>query len=78
MNYKKFTAKVDEETGKIAGFFSTYDKTPDSYGDIIEPGAFHLTRMATLSNRVHSPRQSQTAKLLVIRFLFVSITTSAP
>lgn len=43
MNYKKFTAKVDEETGKIAGFFSTYDRQPDSYGDIIEPGAFTKT-----------------------------------
>ena len=43
MNYKKFTAKVDEETGKIAGFFSTYDKQPDSYGDIIETGAFTKT-----------------------------------
>ena len=40
MKYKTFSAKVDEETGMIAGFFSTYDKTPDSYGDIIEPGAF--------------------------------------
>lgn len=37
--YKSFELKADE-TGKIAGFFSTYDKTPDSYGDIIEPGAF--------------------------------------
>ena len=37
--YKSFELKADE-TGKIAGFFSTYDKTPDSYGDLIEPGAF--------------------------------------
>lgn len=43
MKYKTFSAKVDEETGMIAGFFSTYDKTPDSYGDIIEPGAFTET-----------------------------------
>ena len=43
MKYKTFSAKVDEETGMIAGFFSTYDKTPDSYGDIIEPGAFTKT-----------------------------------
>lgn len=37
--FKTFDMKADE-TGKIAGFFSTYDKEPDSYGDIIEPGAF--------------------------------------
>lgn len=43
MKYKTFSAKVDDETGMIAGFFSTYDKTPDSYGDIIEPGAFTET-----------------------------------
>ena len=43
MKYKTFSAKVDEETGMIAGFFSTYDKTPDSYGDMIEPGAFTET-----------------------------------
>ena len=43
MYYKSFAAKVDEESGKIAGFFSTYEKTPDSYGDIIEPGAFTKT-----------------------------------
>lgn len=42
MLYKTFEIKADE-TGKIAGFFSTYDKTPDSYGDIIEPGAFTET-----------------------------------
>ena len=40
--YKSFELKADE-TGKIAGFFSTYDKEPDSYGDIIEPGAFTET-----------------------------------
>ena len=40
--YKSFEMKADE-TGKIAGFFSTYEKTPDSYGDIIEPGAFTKT-----------------------------------
>ena len=43
MNYKKFTAKVDEDSGKIAGYFSTYKKEPDSYGDIVEPGAFTKT-----------------------------------
>ena len=38
MRYKTLELKADE-TGKIAGFFSTYEKTPDSYGDIIAPGA---------------------------------------
>ena len=31
------------ENGTISGYFSTYEKTPDSYGDIIEPGAFTKT-----------------------------------
>lgn len=42
MRYKTLELKADE-TGKIAGFFSTYEKIPDSYGDIIEPGAFTKT-----------------------------------
>ena len=42
--YKSFELKAKEdETGMIAGFFSTYDETPDSYGDIIKPGAFTET-----------------------------------
>lgn len=40
--YKSFEMKADD-SGKIAGFFSTYEKTPDSYGDIIEAGAFTKT-----------------------------------
>lgn len=42
MLYKTMQLKADE-AGKISGFFSTYEKTPDSYGDIIEPGAFSGT-----------------------------------
>lgn len=42
MLYKTFEAKVNE-AGSVAGFFSTYDKVPDSYGDIIEPGSFTKT-----------------------------------
>lgn len=42
MNYKTMQLKADE-AGKIAGFFSTYEQTPDSYGDIIMPGAFTKT-----------------------------------
>lgn len=42
--YKSFELKSKEdETGMIAGFFSTYDEEPDSYGDIIRPGAFTET-----------------------------------
>lgn len=40
--YKTFEIKADE-AGTISGFFSTYDREPDSYGDIIEPGAFTET-----------------------------------
>lgn len=36
---KSFEMKANE-VGEISGFFSTYEKTPDSYGDIIESGAF--------------------------------------
>ena len=42
MLYKTFESKVNE-AGSVAGFFSTYDKVPDSYGDIIDPGAFTKT-----------------------------------
>ena len=40
--FKSFEMKANE-VGEISGFFSTYEKTPDSYGDIIEPGAFTKT-----------------------------------
>ena len=40
--YKSFEMKA-AENGSIEGYFSTYEKTPDSYGDIIEPGAFTET-----------------------------------
>ena len=29
--------------GSVAGYFSTYDRTPDAYGDIVAPGAFAKT-----------------------------------
>lgn len=32
--------KSDEGAGTISGYFSTYDRIPDSYGDVIEAGAF--------------------------------------
>lgn len=42
MLFKSVQLKADE-AGKITGFFSTYEQTPDSYGDIIMPGAFTKT-----------------------------------
>lgn len=38
--YKNFGLKADAESGKISGYFSTYDRIPDSYGDIVAEGAF--------------------------------------
>lgn len=38
--YKSFDIKADEGAGTISGYFSTYDRIPDSYGDVIAPGAF--------------------------------------
>ena len=37
--YKNFEMKADE-SGTISGYFSTYDRIPDSYGDVVAPGAF--------------------------------------
>ena len=41
--YKNFDIKADEGSGKISGYFSTYDRIPDSYGDIVAEGAFTET-----------------------------------
>ena len=38
--YKSFDIKADEGTGTITGYFSTYDRIPDSYGDVVAKGAF--------------------------------------
>lgn len=40
--YKSFELKLGE-AGTISGFFSTYDRIPDSYGDVIAKGAFKET-----------------------------------
>jgi len=43
----KFEVKeVDEEEGTFTGYAATFSKTPDSYGDIIDPGAFKKTLKA--------------------------------
>lgn len=41
--YKSFDIKADEGAGTISGYFSTYDPIPDSYGDVVAPGAFTET-----------------------------------
>ena len=41
--YKTFKIKSDDETGKISGYFATYDRIPDSYDDVIAEGAFTET-----------------------------------
>ena len=42
--YKEFALiKSSDDAGTISGYFSTYDRIPDSYGDIIAPGAFTET-----------------------------------
>lgn len=38
--FKEFKIKSAEDTGTISGYFTTYDRIPDAYGDIIAPGAF--------------------------------------
>lgn len=43
LNYKSFDTKSDGDSGQISGYFSTYDRIPDSYGDIVAPGAFTET-----------------------------------
>ena len=41
--YKEFEVKSAEDAGTISGYFSTYDREPDSYGDVIAKGAFTET-----------------------------------
>lgn len=41
MGYLQKSFKADiNDAGVITGYFSTYDREPDSYGDVIAPGAF--------------------------------------
>lgn len=35
--------EVNADNGTISGYFSTFDEIPDSYGDIVKPGAFSET-----------------------------------
>ena len=43
--------EVDEELGVFTGYAATFSKTPDSWGDIIDPGAFKKT-LKEAGNRV--------------------------
>lgn len=43
MLFKNFEIKSEKDTGTISGYFSTYDRIPDSYGDVVAPGAFTET-----------------------------------
>ena len=40
---KSFNVKAAEDGGSVSGYFSTFDEIPDSYGDIVSPGAFKTT-----------------------------------
>ena len=44
--FKSAAIKAADDTGTISGYFSTYDIDPDSYGDIVAPGAFTKTLAA--------------------------------
>ena len=48
MLFKSF--KAEEDNGTITGYFSTYDRIPDSYGDVIAPGAFEETIKARIES----------------------------
>lgn len=49
--YKSFALlKSAEDAGTISGYFSTYDRIPDSYGDVIAPGAFTDTIKARIES----------------------------
>lgn len=46
-------AEGDEANATVTGYASTFDRTPDSYGDIVAPGAFteSLARWASLNEQ---------------------------
>jgi HK97 family phage prohead protease len=58
----KFEVKmVDDQTGIFEGYAATFSKKPDSYGDVIEPGAFTKT-LQEGANRIkilwnHNPNE---------------------
>lgn len=40
MRFKDYEATVSDDGGTITGYASTFDREPDSYGDVVAPGAF--------------------------------------
>lgn len=44
--FKSYGEVKAGDAGTISGYFSTYDRIPDSYGDVIAPGAFTDTLKA--------------------------------
>lgn len=40
---KSFEVKADPDTGEVSGYFSTWTREPDSYGDVVAKGAFAET-----------------------------------
>ena len=44
--FKSYGEVKAGDAGTISGYFSTYDRIPDSYGDVIAPGAFTETLKA--------------------------------
>lgn len=56
--YKSFAVKSDgisEDGGTITGYASTWDREPDSYGDVVAKGAFEETLKAWGERDVHIP-----------------------
>lgn len=43
IRYKTAEAELDEDGGVIKGYASTFDRIPDSYGDVVAKGAFAKT-----------------------------------
>ncbi len=49
---------LDEEEGTFSGYAATFSDKPDSYGDIIDPGAFKRTiSKANMGNRIKVPNE---------------------
>lgn len=46
MRFKDYDAAVSDDGGTITGYASTFDRDPDSYGDVVAPGAFSDTLKA--------------------------------
>ena len=52
---KQFDIKSVSDTGKLTGYFSTYQPVADSYGDCVAPGCFSETIKAWAEKGKHIP-----------------------